>query len=46
MTGVTVPREEALGFSGGNSRPGTGSLHPAAEAATSSFHLLNRGTLS
>src|SRR5580704_10470990 len=33
-TGVTVRREKALGFSGCNSRPGTGSLHPVAiEAA-------------
>ncbi len=36
-TGETVRREKALGFSGCNSRPGTGSLHPvtietAAEA--------------
>jgi hypothetical protein len=33
-TGVTVRREKALDFSGCNSRPGTGSLHPVAiEAA-------------
>jgi hypothetical protein len=31
---VTVRREKALDFSGCNSRPGTGSLHPVAiEAA-------------
>jgi hypothetical protein len=28
--GVTVRREKALDFSGCNSRPGTGSLHPVA----------------
>jgi hypothetical protein len=34
MVGVTVRREKALDFSGCNSRPGTGSLHPVAiEAA-------------
>jgi len=34
VTGVTVRREKALDFSGCNSRPGTGSLHPVAiEAA-------------
>src|SRR5271157_543223 len=34
LLGVTVRREKALDFSGCNSRPGTGSLHPVAiEAA-------------
>jgi hypothetical protein len=34
VVGVTVRREKALDFSGCNSRPGTGSLHPVAiEAA-------------
>ena len=34
LTSVTVRREKALDFSGCNSRPGTGSLHPVAiEAA-------------
>ncbi|SPF47875.1 hypothetical protein SBA1_790008 [Candidatus Sulfotelmatobacter kueseliae] len=28
LVGVTVRREKALDFSGCNSRPGTGSLHP------------------
>jgi hypothetical protein len=30
MIGEKVRREKALGFSGCNSRPGTGSLHPEA----------------
>ena len=30
VVGVTVRREKALDFSGCNSRPGTGSLHPVA----------------
>jgi hypothetical protein len=30
ILGVTVRREKALDFSGCNSRPGTGSLHPVA----------------
>ena len=34
LIGVTVRREKALDFSGCDSRPGTGSLHPVAiEAA-------------
>jgi len=36
----TVRREKALGFSGCNSRPGTGSLHPVAiEAAAEATKL-------
>jgi hypothetical protein len=39
-TGETVRREKALDFSGCNSRPGTGSLHPAAiEAAVEATKL-------
>jgi len=30
IAGVNVRREKALDFSGWNSRPGTGSLHPVA----------------
>ena len=30
LVGETVRREKALDFSGCNSRPGTGSLHPVA----------------
>jgi hypothetical protein len=38
--GVTVRREKALDFSGCNSRPGTGSLHPVAiEAAAEATKL-------
>jgi hypothetical protein len=37
---VTVRREKALDFSGCNSRPGTGSLHPVAiEAAAEATKL-------
>jgi len=37
---VTVRREKALDFSGCNSRPGTGSLHPVAiETATEATKL-------
>jgi len=37
---VTVRREKALDFSGWNSRPGTGSLHPVAiEAAAETTKL-------
>jgi hypothetical protein len=40
LTGVTVRREKALDFSGCNSRPGTGSLHPVAiEAAAEATKL-------
>ena len=46
VTGVTVRRGEALDFSGVQSRPQTGSLHPIAEAGASSFDLLKRGALS
>ena len=38
--GETVRREKALDFSGCNSRPGTGSLHPVAiEAAAEATKL-------
>jgi hypothetical protein len=38
--GVIVRREKALDFSGCNSRPGTGSLHPIAiEAAAEATKL-------
>jgi hypothetical protein len=36
---VTVRREKALDFSGCNSRPGTGSLHPTIEAAAEATRL-------
>jgi len=40
MVGETVRREKALDFSGCNSRPGTGSLHPVAiEAAAQATKL-------
>jgi hypothetical protein len=40
MVGVIVRREKALDFSGCNSRPGTGSLHPVAiEAAAEATKL-------
>jgi hypothetical protein len=41
----SVPRK-ALDFSACNSRPQTGSLHPVAEVATSSFDILKRGAPS
>jgi hypothetical protein len=41
-----VLREKPLDFSGYNSRPGTGSLHPVAAAAISSFRLLKLGVFS
>ena len=34
LTGVTVRREKALDFSGYNSRPGTGSLHPVGSTVS------------
>ncbi len=41
ITVVSVRREKALDFSGWNSRPGTGSLHPVAiEAAVEVTKLL------
>jgi hypothetical protein len=40
IVGVKVRREKALDFSGCNSRPGTGSLHPVAiEAAVEATKL-------
>jgi hypothetical protein len=40
VVGVMVRREKALDFSGCNSRPGTGSLHPVAiEAAVEATKL-------
>ena len=40
IVGVTVRREKALDFSGCNSRPGTGSLHPVViEAAAGATKL-------
>ena len=40
VVGVIVRREKALDFSGCNSRPGTGSLHPVAiEAAAEATKL-------
>jgi hypothetical protein len=46
LTGEKVRRENALDSSGCNSRPQTGSFHPVAEAAISSFDLLKRGGFS
>jgi hypothetical protein len=48
ITGEKVGREKALDFSGCNSRPGTGSLHPvaieaAAEATKLSEPSMGRG---
>ena len=41
VVGITVRREKALDFSGCNSRPGTGSLHPVAiRAAVEETRLL------
>jgi hypothetical protein len=47
VVGVTARREKALDFSGCDSRPGTGSLHPvaikaAAEATKLSEPLMER----
>ena len=46
LTVKTARRGKALDFSGRNPRPGTGSLHPVAETATSSLNLLKRRVLS
>jgi hypothetical protein len=47
MIGEKVHREKALNFSVRNSLPQTGSLHHrVAEAATSSFDILERVALS
>jgi hypothetical protein len=42
-----VRREKALDFGGATpARPETGSLHPVAKGATSSFDVLRRGVFS